>query len=305
MSEFVIKRFVQTIIVIFLALTGVFFLVRLSGDPTLLFLPPDAPKGQIEVFRHTLGFDRPMYVQYIDFISHAIHGDFGDSLVTKESALGMILSSFPATLQLALSAFVLSLVVAIPIGVFSAYKRDTLFDKLGVGLTVLGQAIPSFWLGLLFIYFFAVKLHWFPTGGRTTPISMVLPTVTLAIYSMARIVRFTRSKMLDVLKKDYIRTIRAAGVSTFEILTKYALKNALLPIITLIALDLGVLLEGAVITEIVFSWPGVGMQIMNALMDRDFPVVMAGIFLISLIYSVINFAADLLYSAVNPQIRLK
>ncbi|MCO7124264.1 ABC transporter permease [Sporolactobacillus shoreicorticis] len=305
MPEFIIKRVLQTLIVVFLALTGVFFLVRLSGDPTILFLPPDAPKDQIAEYRHTLGFDRPLYVQYADYIIHVVQGDFGDSLVTKESALGRILSSFPATLQLALSAFVVSLVIAIPIGVLSAYKRNTWFDKFGVGLTVLGQAIPSFWLGLLFIYFFAVKLHWFPTGGRSASLSMILPTATLAIYSLARLVRFTRSKMLDVLKKDYIRTMKAVGVSTLEILTKYALKNALLPIITLIALDLGALLEGAVITEIVFSWPGIGMQVMNALMSRDFPVVMAGIFVISLIYSVINFAADLLYSVVDPQIRLK
>lgn len=305
MPEFIIKRVLQTIVVIFLALTGVFFMVRLSGDPTLLFLPPDAPREEIANFRHLLGFDRPMFIQYIDFMSKAIQGNFGNSLVTKQSALQTIFGYFPATVQLALTAFVLSLLIAIPIGILSAYKRNTLFDKLSVGLTVLGQAVPSFWLGIILIFIFAVKLHWFPTGGSGSVSSMVLPTLTLTIYSLARLVRFTRSNMLDVLNKEYIRTIRAAGVSTLEILTKYALKNALLPIITLIALDLGTLLEGAVITEIVFSWPGIGRAIMNALMQRDFPVVMAGIFLISLIYTVINFLADLLYTVVNPQVRLK
>ncbi|MCI1880676.1 MAG: ABC transporter permease [Sporolactobacillus sp.] len=305
MAEFMIKRLIQMIVVIFLALTGVFFMVRLSGDPTLLFLPPDAPRSEIVQFRHLLGFDQPLYIQYGDFISKAIRGNFGDSLVTKRSALLTIFEYFPATCQLALTAFVLSLIIAIPIGILSAYKRNTLFDKLSVGFTVLGQAIPSFWLGLIFIFLFAVKLHWFPTGGNQAAGSMVLPTLTLTIYSLARLVRFTRSNMLDVLHKEYIRTIRAAGVSTFKILTKYALKNALLPIITLVALDLGTLLQGAVITEIVFSWPGIGRAIMNALMQRDFPVVMAGIFLISLIYTVINLLADILYTFVNPQVRLK
>lgn len=305
MLEFTIKRMLQMILVIFLALTGVFFLVRISGDPTPLFLPPDAPKEQIAEFRHLLGFDRPLYIQYADFMSGAVRGDFGTSLNTKENAMSAVLSSFPATCRLAVSAFMISLLLAVPIGIFSAYKRNTLFDKLGVGLTVLGQAIPSFWLGLLLIFFFAVKLHWFPTSGSSKPLSMVLPAVTLAVYSMARLVRFTRSSMLDVLQKDYIRTMRAAGVSTLRVLSKYALKNALLPIITLVALDLGVLLEGAVITEAVFAWPGIGMRLMKALMLRDFPVVMAGVFLIALIYSVMNFFADLLYSLANPQVRLK
>lgn len=305
MLKFTAKRLGQTILVVFLALTGVFFLVRLSGDPTPLFLPADASKDQIVQFRHLLGFDRPLGAQYVDFMARAVRGDFGNSLSTKESAMGTILAHFPATCQLAFAAFALSLLIAIPVGVLTAYKKDTWADRLGVGLTVLGQAVPGFWLGLLLIYLFAVRLHWLPTGGGDSPLSMILPTVTLAVYSMARMVRFTRSNMLTVLQKDYIRTIRAAGVSTFGVLTKYALKNALLPIITLMALDLGVLLEGAVITESVFSWPGMGMTLMNALMQRDFPIVMAGVFLISLIYSAVNFMADVLYSVANPQIRLK
>lgn len=305
MFEFIIKRTMQMIIVIFLALTAVFFLLRLSGDPATLFLPPDAPKDQIAQYREMLGFDRPLYVQYGDFLFKAIQGDFGESLRSHEDALSVVLDRVPATFQLAFSALGLSILIAIPIGILSAYKRNTFYDRIGVGLTVLGQAIPSFWLGLLLIFFFAAVLHLLPSGGGGTIFHMILPTITLAAYSVARFARFTRSTMLDVLKKDYIRTAKASGVPMMRVLFRYALKNSLIPIITLVALDLGVLLGGAVITEVVFSWPGVGRLLMQSLLNRDFPIVLAGVFLIAVIYSVINFIADIAYAYVNPQIRVK
>ncbi|MDQ0175677.1 ABC transporter permease [Bacillus chungangensis] len=305
MLEFVIKRTAQMLVVIFLALTVVFFLIRLSGDPTALFLPPDAPREQLDKYRELLGFDQPLIIQYKDFMINAVQGDFGDSLRTREDALSVVLDRLPATFQLALSALVVSIVIAIPIGVLSAYKRNTIFDRIGVALTVLGQAVPSFWLGLILIYFFAATLNILPSGGGGSPLHMVLPTLTLAAYSVARFARFTRSTMLDVLRKDYIRTARASGVPMIKVLSKYALKNSLIPIITLVALDLGVLLGGAVITEVVFSWPGIGRLLMQSLLNRDFPIVLAGVFLIAVIYSVINFIADLLYAYVNPQIRVK
>lgn len=293
------------IIVIFLALTAVFFLLRLSGDPATLFLPPDAPKDQIAQYREMLGFDRPLYVQYGDFLFNAVQGNFGQSLRSHEDALSVVLNRVPATFQLAFSALGLSILIAIPIGILSAYKRNTFYDRIGVGLTVLGQAIPSFWLGLLLIFFFAAVLHLLPSGGGGTIYHMILPTITLAAYSVARFARFTRSTMLDVLKKDYIRTAKASGVPMMRVLFRYALKNSLIPIITLVALDLGVLLGGAVITEVVFSWPGVGRLLMQSLLNRDFPIVLAGVFLIAVIYSVINFIADIAYAYVNPQIRVK
>ncbi|MEK5389857.1 ABC transporter permease [Margalitia sp. FSL K6-0131] len=305
MLEFIIKRTMQMIIVIFLALTAVFFLLRLSGDPATLFLPPDAPKDQIAQYREMLGFDRPLYVQYGDFLFKAVKGDFGESLRSHEDALSVVLDRVPATFQLAFSALGLSILIAIPIGILSAYKRNTFYDRIGVGLTVLGQAIPSFWLGLLLIFFFAAVLHLLPSGGGGTIYHMILPTITLAAYSVARFARFTRSTMLDVLKKDYIRTAKASGVPMMRVLFRYALKNSLIPIITLVALDLGVLLGGAVITEVVFSWPGVGRLLMQSLLNRDFPIVLARVFLIAVIYSVINFIADIAYAYVNPQIRVK
>jgi peptide/nickel transport system permease protein len=305
MLDFIIKRSIQMIVVILLALTAVFFIMRLSGDPTSLFLPPDAPREQINEYRQLLGFDRPLFVQYGDFIIHAMQGDFGQSLRTREDALSVVLDRIPATMQLAISALALSVLVAIPIGIISAYKRNTIYDQIGVAFTVLGQAVPSFWLGLILIYIFAATFNLLPSGGGGTPLHMILPMITLAAYSVARFARFTRSTMLDVLRKDYIRTARASGAPILRILSTYALKNSLIPIITLVALDLGVLLGGAVITEVVFSWPGIGRLLMQSLMNRDFPIVLAGVFIIAVIYSVINFIADVLYAYVNPQIRVK
>ncbi|WP_411501499.1 ABC transporter permease [Brevibacillus centrosporus] len=305
MLDYLIKRTVQVLVVLFLALTTVFFIIRLSGDPTALFLPPDAPREQLEEFRKALGFDRPLYVQYTEFITNAVQGDFGNSLRTREDALQTVLNRIPATFQLAFTALGLSLLIAIPIGINSAYKRNTLFDQTGVAFTVLGQALPSFWLGLILIYVFAVQFKWLPTGGGGSMIHLILPALTLAAYSVARFARFTRSTMLDVLRKDYIRTAKASGIPMYKILSVYALKNTLIPIITLVALDLGVLLGGAVIVEVVFAWPGLGRLLMQSLLNRDFPVVMAGVFLIAFIYSVINFVVDVLYAYVNPQIRYK
>ena len=305
MLDYVIKRTGQVVVVLFLALTAVFFIIRLSGDPTALFLPPDAPREQLEQFRKQLGFDRPLHVQYTEFMTKAVQGDFGTSLRTREDALQMVINRIPATFQLAFTSLGLSLLIAIPIGIQSAYRRNTWFDQAGVAATVLGQALPSFWLGLILIYLFAVQLQWLPTGGGGSLVHLILPALTLAAYSVARFARFTRSTMLDVLRKDYIRTAKASGVPTYKILSVYALKNTLIPIITLVALYLGVLLGGAVIVEVVFSWPGMGRLLMQSLLNRDFPVVMAGVFLIAFIYAVINFVVDLLYAYVNPQIRFK
>lgn len=305
MLDFVIKRFLQVILVVLLVLTAVFFLMRLSGDPVSLFLPMDASQEQIEAYKEKNGYNRPLYIQYADYMVKAVKGDFGDSIRSNEDALKLVLDRIPATAQLAFAALFLSILIAIPLGVLSAYKRNTFFDRIAVTLTVVGQAVPSFWLGLILIYFFAAQLKILPSGGGGTPIHMILPTVTLAAYSVARFTRFTRSTMLDVLRKDYIRTAKASGAPTFRLIMRYALKNSLIPIITLVALDLGVLLGGAVITETVFAWPGLGRLLLQSLLNRDFPIVLAGVFVIAVFYSVINFIADVLYAYVNPQIRVK
>lgn len=305
MLDFVIKRLAQVVIVVFLALTVVFFLIRLSGDPVALFLPPDTSREQIEEYREVLGFNRPLYEQYGEFMGNAVKGDFGTSLKTNEDALTMVLERLPATIQLAIASLIIALVVAIPVGVLAAYKKNSIFDKFAVGVTIVGQAMPSFWLGLLLIYFFAVQMNWLPSGGSGSPIHLLLPSLTLATYSIARFTRFTRSTMLDVLRMDYIRTAKASGATTFSLVSKYALKNSLIPIITLVALDLGTLLGGAVVVEMIFAWPGIGRLLMQSLLNRDFPIVMAGVFIIAFIYAMINFIADIVYAYVNPQIRVK
>jgi peptide/nickel transport system permease protein len=303
MVQFVARRLLEAAVVVFLALTVVFTLQFLAGDPVKLFLPTDTTPKQIEEFRERLGFNDPWLVQYARFMRGALRGDFGASLRQHEPALGLVLQRFPATLWLSGVAMLLALATAIPVGVLSAVRRNTWFDHAGIGATVLGQAIPAFWLGLMLIYVFSVWLRWLPTSGRGTWLHYVMPSITLAAVVAARFARLTRSMMLDVLGQDYIRTARAKGLAPPRVLYKHALKNASLPIVTLLALQLGQLLGGAVITETIFAWPGVGRFLVQALLNRDFPVVLVGVFLTAVLYSVLNLAADLAYAWLNPRIR--
>lgn len=303
MAQFVARRLLEAAVVVLLALTAVFSLQFLAGDPVKLFLPTDTTQKQIEEYRERLGFNDPWLVQYARFIRGALRGDFGRSLRQHEPALTLVLQRFPATISLSAAAMVLALAVAIPVGVISAARRNSWFDHAGIGATVLGQAIPGFWLGLMLIYVFAVWLKVLPTGGRGTWAHFILPSVTLAAFVAARFARLTRSMMLDVLSQDYIRTARAKGLAPPRVLYKHALKNASLPIVTLLALQLGQLLGGAVITETIFAWPGVGRFLVQALLNRDFPVVLVGVFLTAVLYSALNLAADLAYAWLNPRIR--
>ncbi len=303
MLQFVIRRLLEAAVVVFLALTAVFSLQFLAGDPVKLFLPTDTTPKQIEEFRQRLGLNDPWPVQYARFMRGALRGDFGRSLRQGEPALDLVLERFPATLALSGVAMALALAIAIPVGVLSAARRNSWFDHLGIGATVLGQAVPGFWLGLMLIYVFAVWLKVLPTGGRGTWAHYVLPSITLAAFVAARFARLTRSTMLDVLGQDYIRTARAKGLGPRRVLYRHALQNASLPIVTLLALQLGQLLGGAVITETIFAWPGVGRFLVQALLNRDFPVVLVGVFLTAVAYSVLNLLADLAYAWLNPRVR--
>ncbi len=303
MAQFVARRLLEIVVVLFLALTVVFSLQFLAGDPVKLFLPTDTTPKQIEEFRTRLGLNDPWLVQYARFLKGALRGDFGNSLRQKEPALVLVLERFPATLSLSAVAMLLALAIAIPVGVISAARRNSWFDHLGITATVLGQAIPSFWLALILIYVFSVWLRWLPTGGRGSWLHYVMPSITLAAFVAPRFARLTRSTMLEVLSQDYIRTAQAKGLAPPAVLYKHALKNASLPIVTLLALQLGQLLGGAVITETIFAWPGVGRFLVQALLNRDFPVVLAGVFLTAVIYSVLNLLADLTYAWLNPRIR--
>jgi peptide/nickel transport system permease protein len=305
MGRYLSRRLLETVLVVFLALSAVFFMLRLTGDPVLLFMPTDSLPQQIEQVRQDMGFNDPLLVQYARFIGRAAMGDFGKSLRHGEPAMPLLLERYPATLELTMVSLLLSLVIAVPAGVIAAARRNSLFDSTATFLSVLGQAIPGFWLGIMAIVFFAAKLHWLPSSGTGTWKHLVLPTTTLAAYTGARFVRITRSTVLDVLSQEYIRTARSKGLTEKAVLFKHALKNAGIPILTLLGLQVGQLMGGAVVTETVFAWPGVGRLIVQALLNRDFPLVSAGVFTVAALVALINLVVDIAYSAVNPQVRFQ
>jgi peptide/nickel transport system permease protein len=305
MRAYVLSRVVQTALVVFLSLTAVFAMMRLSGDPVLLFMPMDIQAKDVNEFRERLGFNDPLPVQYWHFVTGALRGDFGESLRYKQDALGLVLERLPATLLLAGASLLLTVGIALPLGVVSAVRRNSLLDHVGTVATVLGQATPGFWLGLMLIFLFSVKLRWLPTGGTGSVAHLVMPAIVLAAFFSARIARLTRSAVLDVLSEEYILTARAKGLGEGRVVGKHTLRNSAIPIVTLAGLEAGQLLGGAVITETIFAWPGLGRLTVQALLNRDFPVVLAAVFLISVMYTLTNLLVDLLYGWLDPRVRLR
>jgi peptide/nickel transport system permease protein len=302
---FVLARLAQSALVVLLSLTAVFGMVRLGGDPVLLFLPMDIQSKDVDEFRERLGFNDPLVVQYGRFMGGALRGDFGESLRYRQDALGLVLARLPATLLLAGSAIALTVLVAVPLGVLTAVRRDSPVDHLGTVVTVLGQATPGFWLGLMLIYVFAVQLRWLPTGGSGTLAHLVMPSVVLAAFFAARVARLTRSATLDVLNEEFIKTARAKGLGEGRVIGKHTLRNAAIPIVTLAGLEAGQLLGGAVIAETIFAWPGLGRLTVQALLNRDFPVVMAAVSFTSIVYTLMNLLVDLAYGWLDPRIRVR
>jgi len=303
MGAYIARRLIESVIV----LVGVSFLafavLFLSGDPTYLMIPENYTRQQIADFRHQMGFDRPWYVQYGDFIDRAVRGDFGVSLRSQLPALPLVVDRMPATLELATVAMLLSLAVALPLGIVAATHRRTLVDTASMVGGLMGQSAPGFWIGLVLILVFGVDLRWLPVSGRGGLSHLVLPGVTLAMYSMGRNARVVRSSMLDALGHDFIRTAYAKGASRLTVLYRHALRNALLPVVTLVGLDFGVLLGGAIITETVFAWPGVGRLIVNAIYEKDFPIVEAAVIVIATIFVALNLCVDVAYGYLDPRIR--
>ena len=302
MRGYVVSRLAQTALVVFLSLSAVFVMVRLSGDPVTLFMPMDIQAKDVNEFRQRLGFNDPLGVQYARFIAGAVRGDFGESLRYKRDALGLVLERLPATLLLAATALALTFTIAVPLGVMSAVRRDGLLDHVGTVVTVLGQAVPGFWLGLMLIYVFAVQLRWLPTGGMGTVAQLVMPSVVLAAFYAARVARLTRSAVLDVLNEEYILTARAKGLPESRVIGKHTLRNSAIPIVTLAGLEAGQLLGGAIIAETIFAWPGLGRLTVQALLNRDFPVVLAAVSFTSIIYTLMNLGVDLLYGWLDPRV---
>jgi peptide/nickel transport system permease protein len=304
MRRYVVARLAQSALVVLLSLTAVFGMVRLGGDPVLLFLPMDIQAKDVNEFRERLGFNDPLLVQYGRFMAGALRGNFGESLRYRRDALGLVLERLPATLLLAGSSIALTLLVAVPLGVLTAVRRDTPIDHLGTVATVLGQATPGFWLGLMLIYVFAVQLRWLPTGGSGSLAHLVMPSVVLAAFFAARVARLTRSATLDVLGEEYIKTARAKGLGEGRVVAKHTLRNSAIPIVTLAGLEAGQLLGGAVIAETIFAWPGLGRLTLQALLNRDFPVVMAAVSFISIVYTLMNLLVDVAYGWLDPRVRV-
>ena len=299
-------RHVLTALVVVLGVsTVVFFAVRLSGDPAALLAPQGATLEDIQELRRRLGLEAPLHEQYLLFLARALTGDFGTSVRYQQPAAEIVLGALPITLTLTLASLGLALLVAVPAGILSAIKRDSIFDAVAMFITLIGQAMPVFWLGILFILIFAVRLHLLPTGGWGSPEHVVLPALALGAYSMARISRLVRSGMLEVLSQDYIRTARAKGLRERTVIVLHALKNAQIPVITVVGLEFSVLMGGAVITETIFAIPGLGRLAVSAVATRDYAVVQAAVFLAALIVTGVNFAVDLLYVALDPRIRLR
>ena len=305
MVAYMVRRISLVCVVLLGVLTIVFFLQRLSGDPTDLLLPVDASAEIRQEMRHELGLDQPLPLQYVRFIGNALQGNLGESYKFKQPALSLVIERLPNTVLLATSALFLALLLSIPLGIIAAVFRNSWIDTTATGVSLVGQAIPVYWLGLLLILLFSVQIRWFPSMGGGSPKALVLPAVTLAVYSMARIARLTRSAVLDVLNQEYVMVARSKGLTERVVLFKHVLRNAAIPIATMVGLQFGGLLGGAVLTEMVFSWPGIGRLAVQAVYGRDFPVVQAVTLVVATLFSGINLLVDVPYAVLNPQIRLE
>ena len=304
MGNFIIRRLLHSILVLWGISTIVFFLTHLSGDPTNLMLPPDATFEQREEYRHRMGYDQPLINQYGSFLIDAIQLDFGESIRHKQPAMKLVLDRVPATLELSGFGLLIALIISLPLGIIAAIKRGSWIDSISLTIALAGQSFPVFWIGIIFIIIFSEWLHILPSGGRGDFKNLILPGITLSFMSMAMIMRILRSSLLEVIDSDYIRTAIAKGRSFKEAITKHALQNAAIPVVTTIGLSIGMMLGGAIITETVFAWPGMGRLVINAISNRDFPVVQAFVFLNGGVILLINLIVDIVYSWIDPRVRV-
>ncbi len=293
---------IQAIFLLKLVMIIVFLLLHMTGDPVTVMLDTDATLEDIARLKKLMGLDQPLWVQYSRFFMNALHGNFGESIEHGEPAMGLVLEHFPATIEMAVGAFAFAAIIGIPFGCLAAFKEGSVYDKSCIGVTVLIQAIPDFWLAIMFIMFFSVFLGVLPSYGRGGWSHFVMPAFVASTYHLARLARLMRSQMLEVMRQDYITTARSKGLNEKIILMVHALKNSAIPIVTVLGLDLGILLGGTVIIEVVFAWPGVGRLVVESISTRDFPVVQAAVFLLASGFVLINLAVDLLYAVLDPRI---
>ncbi|MBM7085836.1 ABC transporter permease [Micromonospora humidisoli] len=286
-----------------IALSLAFLLGRLSGDPTATILGPMAPPEQREALRQQLGLDLPVVVQYLDYLKGVFTGDLGQSLQFYQSNTSMIADRLPYTLQLVGAGMALALLVGVPLGVLAATREGTWWDRGASTVALLGQSVPVFWFGMMLVVLFAVKLGWLPAGQSGSPRHLILPALTMSVYPMAHIARLTRASMSDALAEPYIDSARARGISTRRVVWRHAFTNAMMPILTIVVLQTGILLSGAVAVEYVYSWPGLGQLALQAIQFRDFPLVQAIVVFGALVFVLLNLLVDVLHSIVDPRVR--
>lgn len=304
MHRYIFRRLLMLIPVmlgvVFIVFTMMYFT---PGDPAKIMLGEQAPEEAVQALREELGLNDPYLVQFFNYVKNALSGDIGRSYKTSRPVSEEILTRFPATLKLAALGVIVAVAIGIPLGIISATKQYSILDNIAMVVALIGVSMPSFWQALMMVLLFSVKLGWFPSSGFSTPMAMVLPAITIGTGSAAIITRMTRSSMLEVIRQDYIRTARAKGQVESVVINQHALKNALIPIITVIGLQFGFLLGGAVLTESIYSIPGVGRLMVDSIKSRDFPVVQGGVLFIAITFSIVNLLVDILYAFVDPRIK--
>lgn len=305
MTRYLIRRIVQIVPVLLIITLVVFTLVYVAGDPVTLMLSEDATPEDVEAMRQALGLDKPFYIQYLKFIGGLLQGDFGTSFRYNQSALPIVLERLPATFQLAGLSMVFAILISVPLGILSARKQNSVFDLFITGASILGKAMPNFWLGIILILVFAVNMKLLPVSGTGSFMHIVLPAITLGTSVAAEMTRLIRSSMLEVLNQDYIRTAKSKGIANFLIVYKHAFRNTLIPVITIAALQLSTLVSGALITESIFAWPGLGLLLVQAVNGKDMAIVQASVFVIAILVIVINLITDIIYMFLDPKIVYK
>jgi peptide/nickel transport system permease protein len=324
MWTFLVRRLLQSVIVLIGVTLISFISLQIGGDPTYLFVSENASTEEIQRAREVLGFDKPLYVQYLTYVWNVMHLDFGNSLSYRQPAMQVVLSALPATIELTLFSLILAIAISIPLGIISALHRGKPVDGGIMTFAMIGQSIPNFWMGIMMILFFGLYLRWFPISGHVPflvplfagdfstafgnlPKSlhyMIMPAFAVGSYTLARNARLVRSSMLEVLQQDYVRTARSKGISETRVIIHHALRNAWLPVVTMIGLEFGFLLGGVVVVETVFSYPGIGRLVFNAINQRDIPVVQASVIILALVFIVLNLIVDLIYVRLDPRVKL-
>jgi peptide/nickel transport system permease protein len=303
MQKYIVRRFFQSLLALLVLSMLIFLMSRMTGDPTMLMLPDDATREDMERLRHALGLDRPLPIQYWVFISNAVQGNFGRSIKGQMPVIDMIKERLPNSIKLAAVALCIAVLLAFPLGVVAAVKKDTAVDTVANIVAVLGQSLPQFWVGIVLIQIFAVRLRWLPVAGVGSFAHYVLPAFTLGWFVVAGMMRLLRSSMLDVLGSEFVKLARIKGLPGRTVIWKHALRNALIPVLTFGAIYLAILVTGAILVETVFAWPGIGQLIYQGIVFRDFPVVQAVVLLTATIVIAVNLLVDITYAYIDPRIR--